>query len=793
VVERKEGDTSEAMLLHGRYDYRLVALSVALAMMAAYAALDLAGRVTAAHHRSRSFWVAGGATAMGLGIWSTQCIGMLAFSLPVPVFYYYPTAVVALLVAIAASAVALFTVSRERMDVGACLGGSLAMGVGIAAMHSIGMGAMRLPAMMQYRWSIVALSLVVAVVVSLAALVLAFRVRQEKKASRRKFLSALIMGSAILLTHYTALGAVKFYASDVPFSTRYTVRVSSLGIGLISVSSFLVMMLAMATAFLDRVLATQDAVVTAARDGEARFRMLAEAIPQIVWTAVPKRGVDYCNQRWYELTGLSEKQTLGWGWPNGLHPDDRPVALQNWEKAQSAGEPFEMEYRLRKAAGGYRWHLARATPMRDSAGVILKWFGACADIDDQMHHQQVLEEKIREHTAALMESNSRLQLEMRERLLTQQELNQQNARMVEELTKRSNRATSLAKMAELLQSCSSLKDAFSVVAGMAPKVFPELRCAVVLFNPSHEKLEVLPIWAPCALPANGFGPEDCWALRTGRVHIVAAGDHTAECGHTAASGQYSYCCVPLQAHGEAIGILHFQMIEPGELSEPMISLATMFAEQVGLSVANIRLREALRDQSIRDPLTGLYNRRYMEEMLERETRRSVRAEHGLGVLMLDLDHFKNFNDTYGHDAGDTVLREAAAFLLKSVRAEDIVCRFGGEEFIVILPVADLKVTQARAERIRSKLRELPVLHQGQSLGMVTVSVGVAELPQHGTSRKELIDAADAALYRAKREGRDRVVVADAAPPTDLLNVVEVGESAVDARKSEAEAAKAGAD
>jgi len=180
-------------------------------------------------------------------------------------------------------------------------------------------------------------------------------------------------------------------------------------------------------------------------------------------------------------------------------------------------------------------------------------------------------------------------------------------------------------------------------------------------------------------------------------------------------------------------------------------------------VANIRLRQALRNQSIRDPLTGLYNRRYLEEMLERETRRAVRSEQGLGVLMLDLDHFKKFNDTYGHDAGDTVLRETASFLLKSVRAEDIVCRFGGEEFLVILPQANLKVSQARAERIRSKLRELTVLHQGQPLGMVTVSVGVAELPRHGTTPKELIEAADAALYRAKKAGRDRVMVAEPVP------------------------------
>jgi diguanylate cyclase (GGDEF)-like protein len=145
--------------------------------------------------------------------------------------------------------------------------------------------------------------------------------------------------------------------------------------------------------------------------------------------------------------------------------------------------------------------------------------------------------------------------------------------------------------------------------------------------------------------------------------------------------------------------------------------------------------------------------------MEREIRRAVRSEQGLGVLILDLDHFKKFNDTHGHDAGDTVLRETASFLLQSVRAEDIVCRFGGEEFVVILPVADLKVTQARAERIRSRLREMTVMHQGQSLGIVTVSVGVAELPQHGVSAKELLEAADAALYRAKREGRDRVALA----------------------------------
>ena len=208
------------------------------------------------------------------------------------------------------------------------------------------------------------------------------------------------------------------------------------------------------------------------------------------------------------------------------------------------------------------------------------------------------------------------------------------------------------------------------------------------------------------------------------------------------------------------------MIAEGELQQAVLALANMFAEQVALSLANIRLREALRSQSIRDPLTSLYNRRYLEEMMDRETRRAIRADSGLGVLMLDLDHFKRFNDTFGHDAGDAVLRETASFLSKSVRAEDIVCRFGGEEFMILLPGADLATTEARAERIRSRLRDVTVVYEGQSLGIITVSIGVAEAPQHGTSPQALIAAADAALYRAKREGRDRVVIAGSADETE---------------------------
>jgi len=159
-----------------------------------------------------------------------------------------------------------------------------------------------------------------------------------------------------------------------------------------------------------------------------------------------------------------------------------------------------------------------------------------------------------------------------------------------------------------------------------------------------------------------------------------------------------------------------------------MSFKTTFASQVGLSVANIRLRDALRAQSTKDPLTGLYNRRYLEEMLDREIRRAIRSEQHLGILMLDIDHFKKFNDTYGHEAGDAVLRETGSFLTRSIRAEDFVCRFGGEEFVVVLPTADVRAAHARAERIRAKLHDLVVMHQGRSVGSITASFGVAAFP-----------------------------------------------------------------
>jgi diguanylate cyclase (GGDEF)-like protein len=178
-----------------------------------------------------------------------------------------------------------------------------------------------------------------------------------------------------------------------------------------------------------------------------------------------------------------------------------------------------------------------------------------------------------------------------------------------------------------------------------------------------------------------------------------------------------------------------------------------------LALASIKLHEGLRQQTIRDPLTSLFNRRYMQESLDREVRRAVRSKRPLGIVMLDIDHFKNFNDSFGHHAGDLMLREFGKLLTIHVRGEDIICRYGGEEFVLILPEASLEATRLRAEELRKAASLLKLESQGQYLGGVTISIGVAGFPDHGESAESIMRAVDQALYRAKAEGRDRVVVA----------------------------------
>jgi len=218
------------------------------------------------------------------------------------------------------------------------------------------------------------------------------------------------------------------------------------------------------------------------------------------------------------------------------------------------------------------------------------------------------------------------------------------------------------------------------------------------------------------------------------------------------------------AQGEALGIVSLQKMRGQDNQEPTLGssgeaerrLAAVLAKQVALALWNLKLRESLRTQSICDPLTGLFNRRYMEESLEREFSRAKRSKSSVAIVMMDLDHFKRFNDTFGHQAGDTLLCALGDLLKKNTRGQDIACRYGGEEFALVLADSNLEGAFKRAEILRQQVKKLSVEYDGQLLGAVSVSMGVALFPDHGRTMGDVLRASDQALYTAKREGRDRV-------------------------------------
>jgi diguanylate cyclase (GGDEF)-like protein len=231
------------------------------------------------------------------------------------------------------------------------------------------------------------------------------------------------------------------------------------------------------------------------------------------------------------------------------------------------------------------------------------------------------------------------------------------------------------------------------------------------------------------------------------------------CRHVQPARGLSYICMPLLAMNEVMGVLHLCAAgpEPAEpLDEATLELARAAADSLALALGYVGARQALREQSIRDPLTGLFNRRYMEETLERELRRGGRGGYPLGLIMLDVDGFKGFNDAFGHAAGDAALRELGSYLRMQVRGEDVACRYGGEEFMLILPEASFEVTRERAEQVREGVKQLRLRHGGQALSPLTLSLGIAAFPADGATPADLLSAADAALYQAKRLGRDRV-------------------------------------
>jgi diguanylate cyclase (GGDEF)-like protein len=333
-------------------------------------------------------------------------------------------------------------------------------------------------------------------------------------------------------------------------------------------------------------------------------------------------------------------------------------------------------------------------------------------------------------------------------------------KMAERLRAQANETVALTRMSDLLQAAVSTEEAYQIIARTIPEMFPGLSGAVYLTSPSRDVIESVASWGTGSQETPVFGPDDCWALRRGQLHEFHNAPGDMPCRHLPTPPLGPSLCVPLVAQGDAIGVLFLvEDAAPSLLSDATVRVARVVGDQVGLAVANLRLRDTLRDQSIRDALTGLYNRRYLEETLAREIRRAERTNQPLSLVMFDIDRFKHFNDTFGHGAGDLLLREVGRVLASVSRGEDVACRYGGDEFLIMLTGAVLADARRRAEDIAEAARHLEVSYRGESVGAVTLSLGVAAYPTHGATADALMRAVDAALYRAKQHGRARVEVA----------------------------------
>ena len=351
-----------------------------------------------------------------------------------------------------------------------------------------------------------------------------------------------------------------------------------------------------------------------------------------------------------------------------------------------------------------------------------------------------------------------------------------------ELTLRNREAKLMSEMMDWLHSCVTMEEAYDIVSRFARQLFPGQFGALFQVDRHKESLSVACSWGNAPVVDDVLIPRDCWALRRGQLHSYTNPQTDMICRHVRSlNTNYPYVCIPLMEQGEALGVLFLQsslreepFMEdlPEECRDSGRQLAISMAERIGLALANMKLRETLRYQAIRDPLTNLFNRRHMEESLVRELHRMQRKGLNMGILMLDLDFFKEYNDTYGHEAGDLLLRALGNLFQCNIRREDVACRYGGEEFVIILVESSLKDSLHRAEDIRQKVKLLDT-HQGVK-GPAGLSIGVASFPEHGTDMPTLLRAADKALYQAKSTGRDRVCIAESSKEGDRLEPFSSG-------------------
>ncbi|ACB53063.1 unknown [Crocosphaera subtropica ATCC 51142] len=337
--------------------------------------------------------------------------------------------------------------------------------------------------------------------------------------------------------------------------------------------------------------------------------------------------------------------------------------------------------------------------------------------------------------------------------------NQQLKTIVEQLAKQNQERTLLSRVSQYLQACTNIEEAYKILADLIQPLFPDCSLGIYQLNEQQTTAHLVSYSGDNLNSKEDFRFSDCWALRQGKTHYNDITHHQLFCPHVETDlTTKATLCYPIIAQGKTLGILYVSATDRAKLTPETENLVKTISDYITLSLANLKLREDLKEQSVRDSLTGLFNRRYLYEFLKKEIAKAQRYETEIGIILLDIDHFKQINDNYSHGLGDVVLEEFGEFLRDNIRESDIACRYGGEEFILIFPHASLDNTYQRAEALRRKIKRLHFRYQQHHLNSVTVSVGVANYPQHGLTGEEVVHHADLALYAAKDQGRNRTIV-----------------------------------
>jgi diguanylate cyclase (GGDEF)-like protein/PAS domain S-box-containing protein len=750
--------TDARQTLPTEYDAALVVLSYLTAAVASSAALLIAWRVRSRlGDRAKALWLSLGAVTMGMGVWAMHFVAMLAMSLPLPIAYDVPITVLSIVPAIVAGGVCL--TGAHRGTTGWLVGGGVIMGLGIGAMHYIGMAAMRVNAEMLYDPWLFLLSIAVAALLAIASLqTVRWSIGQTVvKPVTALLLSGAIMGLAVTAMHYTGMAALHFLplAGD---PAAIQTGLDAVHLAIVVVAAILaIVALAIAGVLMDHRI---DQLRSTARSEAEKFAHLLETVPDGVIVITAEGEIRLVNSRVESLFRYPRDALLRH--PIGMLMADRldeTGVHRSLRSVAAADQPTPgARFKLRGKRADHSEFPAEISVNRITTPEGPLVICAIRDVTEQ--------EEARE---ALREANERLTAGMKN------------------LESQSEELRALTEMGELLLGCEEEQEAFEVISNMVGQLLPDTPGAVYILSRSRNILQSMAAWGQCADPlVPVFNPEDCWALRRGRMYTARSRQPTIQCRH-AGRVHDGYVCIPMLAHGEVLGVLHVVATAnapapangAGESAlERKRILLIAIAEKIGTAIANLRLREELRNQSIRDPLTGLLNRRFMEEALEREVVRATRMATTVSVVAVDLDHFKRFNDTFGHEGGDLVLREVGAVLSRVAQGDNLACRLGGEELLLILPDIALEEAMALSEKLRRKIEKLSVVHRGQQLGKITASFGVAEYPRHGDSQREVLRAADRALYGAKSAGRNCVVAAERVDDTSVsIRAIDPGHEA----------------